>query len=309
MHLFSGTSHPALGSMLAKELKTSPGKIILKRFSCGECYVKYEESVRGKEVYILSCPGHDPDKDLVELFLMCQAAKLSFANRVHVILPNFPYSRQDRVSQPREPISAKLIAHLLEGSGADHVITLTLHSDQIQGFFSIPVDVLDARQIFASYFQKKNLRNPVIVSPDAGGAKQAKKFADTLGADLAIMHKTRSEHSKAQIMEVVGDVKGHTCILYDDMIDTGGSMISAAQALIQRGAEKDIYVAAAHPIFSGDAISKFKNAGFHEVVVTDSLPITATFPSLNVLPIAPLLANVIRHIERGESVTEIYNEE
>lgn len=306
MHLFAGTSHPALGKALAKELKVTLGRITLKRFSCGECYAKFEESVRGKEVYILSCPGRDPDEDLMELFLMCQAAKLSFANRVHVILPNFPYSRQDRVAEPREPISAKLIAHLLEESGADHVITLTLHSDQIQGFFSIPVDVLDARAIFATYFQKKKLKDPVVVSPDTGGAKQAKKFADVLGAALAIMHKTRSEHSKAQIVEVVGDVKERTCILYDDMIDTGGSMISAKQALLKRGARRDVYVAATHAIFSGAAVQKLKKAGFKEIVVTDSVPALLNFPGLNILPIAPLLANVIRHIERGESVTEIY---
>jgi len=306
MHLFTGSSHPALAKALSGELKVRLGRMTVKRFSCGECYVKFEESVRGKEVYILSCPGRDPDEDLMELFLICQAAKLSFAHRVHVILPSFPYSRQDRVAEPREPISAKLIAYLLETSGADHVITLTLHSDQIQGFFTIPVDVLDARPIFAEYFRKKKLKNPIVVSPDTGGAKQAKKFADILVADLAIMHKTRSEHNKAEILEVVGDVSGRTCILYDDMIDTGGSMISAKHALIKRGALKDIYVAATHPIFSGSAVNNLKKAGFKEVVITDSMTLPSTFPGLKILPIAPLLANVIRHIEKGESVTEIY---
>lgn len=306
MHLFTGSSHPALAEALSKELGITLGHITVKRFSCGECYVKFEESIRGKDVYLLQAPGVSPDESLMELFLMCQAAKLSFAHRVHVIIPSFPYSRQDRVAEPREPISAKLTAHLLEESGADHLITLTLHSDQIQGFFSIPVDVLDARSIFADYFRRKKLHDLVVVSPDTGGAKQAKKFADVLGADLAIMHKTRSEHSKAEIVEVVGEVSERTCILYDDMIDTGGSMISAKQALLKRGASKDVYVAATHPIFSGSAIAKLKNAKFKEIVVSDSIPIQKPFPSLKILPIAPLLAKVIRHIERGESVTKIY---
>jgi ribose-phosphate pyrophosphokinase len=155
MHLFAGSSHPALSASLAKELGMELGKITLKRFSSGECYVKFDESVRGQDVYIVQATGLNPHDDLFELFLMCQAARLSFASNIHVILPYFPYARQDRVSEPREPISAKLMASLLEEAGADHIITMNLHSDQIQGFFSVPVDVLDARPIFAKYFQAK----------------------------------------------------------------------------------------------------------------------------------------------------------
>jgi ribose-phosphate pyrophosphokinase len=307
MHLFAGSSHPSLASALAKELRVPLGKVELKAFSCGERYVRYLESVRGREVYLLQTATLDPDECLLELFLMCQAAKLSFAKVVHVVLPHFPYARQDRVASPREPISAKLIAHLLEESGADHVITLDLHSDQIQGFFSIPVDALDARPAFAAYFKQKNLKDPVIVSPDAGGAKRAKKFADLLGADLAIMHKSRPVHSSAEIIEAVGDIKGRTCILFDDMIDTGGSLLSAKRALLERGANRDVYAAATHGIFSGKALGNLARAKFKEVVVTDSLPQKPrAFSSLRVLPIAPLLAEVIRHIERGQSVTEIY---
>lgn len=310
MHLFAGSSHPALAKKLAQELKIPLGKVLLKAFSCGERYVKYLESVRGKDVYILQTATLEPDVCLIELYLMCQAARLSFAKSVHVVFPHFAYARQDRVAEPREPISAKLIAHLLEESGADHVITLDLHSAQIQGFFSIPVDSLDARPIFAHYFKNKNLANPVVVSPDAGGAKRAKKFADMIGADLAIMHKGRPQHQKAEIIEVVGDIEGHTCILFDDMIDTGGSLVSAAQALHKRGANKDIYAAATHAIFSGNAIANLKAAKFKEVVVTDSVPVNKkAFPGLKILPIAPMLAEVIRHIELGESVTDIYKHE
>lgn len=305
MHLFAGSSHPALSTALAKELGTDLGTIDLKKFESGEHYVKYLESVRGKDVYLVQSTGKDPHDALFELFLMCQAARLSFASTVHVILPYFPYARQDRVSEPREPISAKLMARLLEESGAQHVITLNLHSDQIQGFFSVPVDVLDARPIFAKYFEKK-LKNPVVVSPDIGGAKQAKKFADQMKADLAIMHKTRSGHHKAEIIDLVGDVKGRTCILFDDMIDTAGTLVTAKETLLKFGADKDVYVAATHPVFSGPAIERLKAAKFAEVVVSDSIPVTENFEGLTILPIAPLLAEVIRHIESKQSVTDIY---
>lgn len=306
MNLFAGSSHPALAESIAKELGVKLGSITLKKFSCGESYVKFEESVRGKDVYLLQTGTNKVNEDLVELFLMCQAAKLSFAHTVHVIMPHFPYDRQDRVAEPREPISAKLIAHLLEESGADHVITIDLHSDQVQGFFSIPVDALDARPIFAKYFREKNIKDPVVVSPDAGGAKRAKKFSDMLGADLVIMHKSRPMHHEAQIIEIVGVVEGRTCILFDDMIDTAGSLVSAKEALVNRGANPGVYAAATHPIFSGPAIERLAEAQFEEVVVVDTIPQDKkAFKGLTVLPIAAHLAQVIRHIERGESVTQI----
>lgn len=307
MNIFAGSTHPALASSLAQELGIPLGKILLKHFASGECYVKYEQSVRGQEVYLLQAPGVDPHEALFELFLMCQAAKLSFASHVHIILPYFPYSRQDRVSEPREPISAKLMASLLQQAGADHIITLNLHSDQIQGFFSVPVDVLDARPIFAKYFKSK-LDRPVVVSPDVGGAKQAKKFADQMGADLAIMQKNRTGHHEAQILEVVGSVEGRTCILFDDMIDTAGTLCTAKAALIEKGAHPDVYVAATHALFSGPAIERLKEAKFKEVVVTDSIPQKHQFEGLTVLPIAPLLAEVIQHIESKQSVTDIYKD-
>ncbi len=306
MHLFSGSSHPALATSLAKELGIPLGKVTLKAFSSGEHYVKYGESVRGKEVFLLQTGTLRPNEDVVELFLMCQAAKLSFAKKVHVILPHFPYARQDRVTEPREPISAKLMAHLLEESGADHVMVLDMHSDQIQGFFSIPADALTARSLFADYFRGKKLKDPVVVAPDVGGTKRAKKFADLLGADLAILHKTRPAHQEVEIQEVVGDIQGRTCIIFDDMIDTGGTPVSAKKALLERGADEEIYAAATHAVFSGSAIERLKEAAFTEVVVTDSLPLDPkAFPGLRILPIAPLLAKVAMHVEKGESVTDM----
>lgn len=306
MHLFAGSSHPLLARAVAKKLGVPLGKVVIKPFSCGERYVKFEESIRGKSVYILQTGTKNPNEDLMELFLMCQAAKLSFAKTVHVILPHFPYARQDRVALPREPISAKLVAHLLEESGADHVITMDLHSDQIQGFFQIPVDSLDARSILAQHFKKKKLKNVTVVAPDAGGAKRAKKFADLVGAELAVMHKHRTAHHKAQILEVVGNIEHRTCIIFDDMIDTGSTLAPAREALVKRGAHKDVYVAVTHPIFSGDVLKNLRNAKFKEIVVTDSIPVDPkSLPELTVLSIAPFLADVVEHVEKGQSVTGI----
>ncbi len=307
MHFFAGSSHPALAKALAKELNTTLGKITLKHFNCGERYVRYEESIRGKEVFLLQT-GANPNEDMMELFLMIQAAKLSFAKAVHVILPHFPYARQDRVALPREPISAKLIAHLLEASGADHVITVDLHSDQIQGFFQVPVDALDARMVLAKYVKEKNLKDVTVVAPDAGGAKRAKKFADLIGAELAVMHKHREAHHKAQILEVAGDIDGRTCIIFDDMIDTGSTLAPAREALIQRNANKDVYAAVTHPVFSGKAVENLSKAGFKEVIVTDTMPTEGkTFKGLTVLSIAPLLAEVINNVVTGQSVTKMYS--
>jgi ribose-phosphate pyrophosphokinase len=295
MQLFAGSSHTTLAESLAKALGVPLGKRTIKRFSSGECYVKFDESVRGQEVYILQAPGRGPDETLMETFMLCQAAKLSFAASVHVILPHFSYARQDRIAESHEPISAKLVADLLQAAGADHLITLHLHSDQVQGFFSIPVDVLDSRALFATYIKTLNLSHPIVVSPDVGGAKQAKKFADILGADLAILHKVRSGHSAADVKDVIGDVSGRTCILFDDIIDTGSSLLPAKEALLKHGANPDIYAAATHGLFSGPGIERLTAAGFAKVMITDSIPNDpATFPGLTILPIAPTLAEVIR---------------
>lgn len=307
MNLFSGSSHPALAQAVASEFGCTLGKVALKAFNCGERYVRYQESIRGKDIYILQTGTRNPNEDLMELFLMCQAAKLSFAKSVHVVLPHFPYARQDRVAEPREPISAKLMATLLEQAGADHIITLDLHSEQIQGFFNIPVDALDGRPVFAEYLTSKKLKDPVVVAPDAGGAKRAKKLADLMGADLAIMHKNRTAHHQAEILEVVGNIQGRTCIIFDDIIDTAGTLAKAKEALVKRGALPDVYAVATHAVFSGNAIKNLVEANFKEVIVTDSMPVDPSIlKGLKILTIAPMLATVIRHIESGVSVTDIY---
>ncbi len=305
--IFSGSSHPELSKELAKALKKKPGEIKLSDFSCGEKYVVLEQTVRGQEVFILqTCRDQFVNDDYMELFLMINAAKLSFATKVHVIIPHFGYARQDKVHVPREPISAKVMADLLVTSGADHVITFELHSDQNQAFFDVPVDNVIVHRLFSDYFKKKKLKNITVVSPDAGGAKNAKRFADDLGAPIAILHKARPEHNKSVVTHVVGEVKGRTCIVYDDMIDTGGTVANAAEALRKQGANKDLYLAATHPIFSGSATKRLSKAGYKEVVVTNTIPLPKEkkFKGLKQISIAPLLANIISSVTQHKSASK-----
>jgi len=307
--IFVGSSHKELAKEVAKEVKKDLGKLTLSTFSCGEKYVKLDETVRGQDVFIIqTCRDQWVNEDFMELFLMINAAKLSFARKVHVIIPHFGYARQDKVHLPREPISAKLMADLVVQSGADHVITFALHADQTQAFFDVPVDNINVHKLFADYFKKKNLKDVVVVSPDAGGAKNSKKLADDLGVPIAILHKSRPMHNEAVTTHVVGDVVGKTCIIYDDMIDTAGSVIAAHKALIQAGAKKDIYLAATHAIFSGPAKKRFDQAGFKEVIVTDTLPIEKEkkFTGLKQISVAPLLAGVIGSVTNQQSVSKLF---
>lgn len=307
--IFSGSSHQELAEEIAKVLKTPLGKIKLSTFSCGEKYIALEQTIRGQEVFLIqTCRDQLVNEDYMELFLMINAAKLSFAEKVHVILPHFGYARQDKVHIPREPISAKIMADLLVTAGADHVITFELHSDQNQAFFDVPVDNIMLHHLFADYFKKKKLKDITVVSPDAGGAKNAKKFADDLGgAPIAILHKTRPGHNQSAVTHVVGDVKERTCIVYDDMIDTAGSVANAYEALKKQGA-KDCYLAASHPIFSGPAIERLSKAGYTEVVVTNTIPLPKEkqFKNLKQLSVAPLLANIIASITQHKSVSKLF---
>ncbi len=307
--IFSGSSHPQLAEAVAQAAKKSLGKIKLSNFSCGEKYIMLEESVRGHEVFIIqTCRDQMVNEDLMELFLMINTAKQSFAEKVHVIIPHMGYARQDKVHAPREPISSKLIADLLVKSGADHIITFQLHADQAQAFFDVPVDNIMVHKLLAGHFIKKNLENITVVSPDAGGAKNAKKFADQLGATLAILHKSRPAHNQAITTHVVGDVKDRTCIIYDDMVDTGGSVVAARQALLNSGANEEMYLAATHAIFSGPAHERLSQAGFEEVVVTDSLPLgpEKQFDGLVQIGLGPLIGSVIHSIAEDKSVSSLF---
>jgi len=282
--------------------------MVIKRFACNEIYTKVGETVRGKNVFIVQTATQDVNEDYMELFLLCDTMKRSFAKSVHVVLPHFGYSRQDRISEPRETVSAKLIADLIVKSGADHIVTFTLHSDQIQGFFDIPVDNINAQKLFVDYFKKKNLRDAVVVSPDAGGAKSAKNFAVQLGFPLAILHKSRPRHNVSEVTHVVGDVRNKVPIIYDDIIDTAGSVCTAKEALVQAGALDKVYLAATHPVFSNPATERLEKANFKEVVVTNSIPISPEkqLSNLKVLSLAPLIAKVIQNITKEKSVSNLY---
>lgn len=305
--LFAGSSHPALAQSVADELGIPLSPMTTTRFSCGEMYVKYEASLRGKDVYLLQTgrTGHMND-DMIELMMMIDAARQSFAASITVVLPYMPYSRQDKIHAAREGISAKLMANLIVGAGADHVITLHLHADQIQGFFGCPVDNLNPRRLLAAYFKAKNLPDPVVVSPDAGGAKDAKKFANMIGAKLCILHKQRPEHNVSEVTHVVGDVVNKTPILVDDMVDTAGSVCGAKEAIISAGSRPEVYLCATHAIFSGPAVERLSTAKFAEIVTTDSLPVATPPTNYKVLSVAGLIADVIRNSSQGLSVSQLH---
>lgn len=309
LKLFAGSSHPALAQEIARYLKMEVSETKSMRFANGEIYIRPVESVRGDDVFVIQTCTDRVNEELMELFILLDSLKRSFSGKIHVVIPHYGYARQDRVAQPREPITAKLVADLISAAGADHVITMALHSDQEQGFFNFPVDNLNPRKLFVDYFKKKKIKDLIIVSTDAGGAKDVKKIADMCGVDFALVHKTRPKANVSEVLHVVGDVEGRTCLIYDDMIDTGGSVVNAAKALRDRGANKDMYLAAVHPVFSDPAIERLKEAKFKEVVVSNTIPLPAgkRFPGLTVLSVAPLLAQIIENVHESKSVTKVFD--
>lgn len=305
--IFSGSSHPRLAEEIAKILHVKLEEMKITRFASNEIYARPEHTLRGSDVYIVQTCTENVNEELMELFIIIDSLKRSFAGKIHVVMPHYGYARQDRVATPREPITAKLVADLISAAGADHVITMMLHSDQEQGFFDFPVDNLSTYKLFANYFKKKKLKDLTVVAPDTGATKQAKRFADLIGAELAILHKTRPTHNVSEVTQVVGDVTDKTCVIFDDMVDTAGTVVNGKEALIKRGANPDMYMAATHGVFSDPAITRLKAAKFKEVVVTNTIPMNADkqFPGLVVLSAAPLLAKTIEHVHRCKSVTSV----
>lgn len=291
--LFSGTSHPKLAESIAKRYNLTLGKCEIKKFSCGETYVKLNERARGEECFILQTTTSQVNDELMELFLLVDALKRHDAARVTAIIPHFSYARQDRRAAMGEPISAQLVATLLVASGITHAITFDLHSDQIEGFFTIPVDNLHCYQLFADYFANKSLPDPIIVVPDTGAAKLGSRLSRAINSPMAILHKTRPAHQEVARTHLVGDVKGKTVILFDDMIDTAGSILAAKEAVIAHGAREEVYVAATHAIFSGPAYERLESANFAEIIVTDTIPLAHKLPNINVLSVVELLEKVI----------------
>jgi ribose-phosphate pyrophosphokinase len=306
MRLFCGSSHLELGEKIAAELGIELGRLFLSKFSCGENYARIEESIRGIEAYIIqSISSTSPNDDYMELFLIMDALKRSSASRIHVIIPHFGYARQDKKSAPREPISSRLMADLLSAVGFDRLMTMDLHSDQIQGFFSQPVDHLTAMPLFVDYFKKKNIPDLVVVSPDTGRAKFSKKLSDKIGAELAIMHKTRPDHNVAEITNVVGNVKDKNLLIVDDMVDTAGSVTSGLKPLKELGC-KDIYLATTHPVFSGPAYERLEASCLKEIIVTDTMPLKKVLPNMTVLSAAPMLAEAITRNYENRSISSLF---
>lgn len=308
--LFSGRSNPVLGEKIADKLGIQLGDIALKTFSNGEIYARYRENIRGSDLFLVQSLSTPVNDSFVELLIMIQAARLASARRITAVMPWLGYCRQDKKSAGREPITAKLVADMLQVAGADRVLTMDLHTGQVQGFFDIPVDHMTALSISSSYFKMmgKGPDEMVVVSPDVGGVKRAKKFADKLGADLAILTKARPEHNVAEITQVIGDVKGKIAIMVDDMIDTAGTIAEGAKALIDGEGTLEVYATATHPVLSGPAYERLEQSPVKEVVVTDTLPLNPDKKTskIKVLSIASILADTIQSVFRDESVSRLF---
>jgi ribose-phosphate pyrophosphokinase len=310
--VFSGRSHPELAGRIADHLGVELGHIELTSFANGETYCRYLESIRGADLFLVQT-GCDPvDRNVMELLLMIQAAKLASAKRITAVIPWFPYSRQDRKAQPREPISGRLVADMLQLAGADRVLTMDLHAGQIQGFFTIPVDHMTALRMFVRHFRDLGLHGEGVVSvaPDAGRAKVAVRFAEMIEADFAIMNKTRPRHDVAAVTEITGRVRDKIAIVGDDMITTGGTLLAGAKALKEHGAT-DVWVFATHGIFAGDSLQRFGEADLAGIVVTDTVPIDPLRrpDNMQVLSVGELLADTIMNVFADDSVSAIFGGE
>jgi len=308
--VFSGRSNPDLAAKIADKLDITLGGVQLKTFANGEIYARYEENVRGSDMFIVQSPSDDINSELMELLIMIQAAQLASARRITAVMPYYPYSRQDKKSAAREPITARLVATLLEAARVDRVLSMDLHQGQIQGFFEIPVDHMTAVPILADYFKYKDFDDTplVAVSADAGGVKLAKRFINrNPGCDLAVLTKMRPDHNRAETMHFIGDVNGKIAIIVDDMIDTAGSIVSAVDTLYDNGA-KEVYVTATHGIFSGPAYERIRESAVKEVVVTDTVHVEVgpDDPKVRVLSVADILARTIKNVFEDESVSEIF---
>jgi ribose-phosphate pyrophosphokinase len=310
--VFSGRSHPDLANSIAEKLGVELGDVDLKTFANDETYCRYLESIRGADVFLVQTGCPPVDKNLMELVLMIQAAKLASAKRITAVIPWFPYARQDRKAKPREPISARLVADMLQLAGVDRVLTMDLHAGQIQGFFTIPVDHMTALQLFATHFRDLGLTGDgvVAVAPDAGRAKHAVRFAEMIEGSFAIMHKMRPEHERAEITEVTGKVRDKIAIVGDDVTITGGTLIAGAEALKEHGA-KEVNVFVTHALLSDDALEQIGDSEIDRIVVTDSVPVDIRRQpdNMTVLSVSGLLAEAIMNVFADDSVSAIFGGE
>lgn len=308
MKVFAGSSNPGLAGEIADYLKIDLGRSVLERFSDGEIHFYIDENVRGEDVFIIQTGSADASFHLMELFLMIDAFKRASAERITIVMPYYCYARQDWKDRPRVPISARLVADLLEKAGADRVLTMDLHSPQIQGFFSIPVDNLMAAPVLAGYIQGLGLENLTIVSPDAGGVGRARVFAKRMEAKLAIIDKRRPAPNVAKVLNVIGEVKGQNVVIFDDMVDTAGTLVLSVEALIREGAQK-VFAACTHPVLSGAAVEKIEKSALEKLYVTNTIPLTERAKActkIQVLSVAGLFGEAIRRINEGSSVSSLF---
>jgi len=306
--LFSGRANPKLAEEIAEYLGTTVGPIVIKNFADGEIYVQVQESIRGDDVFIIQPTCNPVSQNTMELLIMIDAFKRASAKTITAVIPYFGYARQDRKTSGREAITAKLIADLLTTAGATRVVALDLHSGQIQGFFNILVDNIFATMVLVDYIQKKNLDSNelVVVSPDVGGVRRTRYFAKEMNCPLAIIDKRRDKHNEAIAQYVIGDVKDKKCILFDDMIDTAGTICEAVRLLKKEGA-KEIYVCAVHPVFSAPALERLENAPIEEVIVTNTIPLPENAPSkITQLSVAQILGEAISRIHDDESISQLF---
>lgn len=305
--IIAGSSHPELAKKVAKKLNIPLTPVIIKKFPNSEIYIRIEEKVRGDDVFIIQTMGDNVNDSLMELLIMIDALKRSSARRINLICPNIAYSRQDRRTRSHEPISAKLVANLITKAGADRLVTLDLHADQIQGFYDIPVDHLVGYPLIAKYIKTKKYSDLVVVAPDIGAAKKTHKMADLLGVPIAIVDKVRKQHSQCEVSHVVGDVKGKTALLFDDMVDGGGSIAGAAEAVKKYGAKK-IIIAATHAFLNGEAVNRLKNSAANQIIFLDSVPIPKEkrFKGMTIISIASLLSKIIKRVHTERSLGDLF---
>ncbi|WP_114796945.1 ribose-phosphate pyrophosphokinase [Gaiella occulta] len=306
--LVSGRSNPDLARDIAKLLGCELGQVTIKTFANGETYCRYEESIRGADMFIVQTASIPVDQHLMELLIMINAAKLASAKRITAVIPWYFYVRQDKKSRPREPITAKLVADLLQTAGADRVLTMDLHAGQVQGFFEIPVDHMTAVPMFAQYIRDLNLGEGLAaVSPDTGRAKLASKFAEMIGGDLVILNKVRPAHNEAKVTTVIGDVEGKVAVMTDDVVDTAGTLVAGATALKEAGAVR-VYACATHGLFNGPALERIAASQIDKLVVTDTVPIDllAKPDNVEVLSVAGILAETIHNVFSDDSVSAIF---
>lgn len=308
LRLFTGNANPALAEEIARCLGVELGAAKVKSFSDGEIGIVIEESVRGADAFVLQPTCTPVNDNLMELLILIDALLRASVNRITAVIPYYGYARQERKTRARDPISAKLVANLITAAGADRVVTMDLHAGAIQGFFDLPVDHLLGIPIFAKYYCEKGLEDPVVVSPDIGGVTRSRELAERIGARLAIVDKRRPAPNVSEIMRIIGEVEGCPVIIVDDMIDTGGTVVQAAEALLKEGA-KEVYACCTHPVLSGTAAEKIARSLLKELVVTNTIPLPPEkqFPKIKVLSVAPLFGEAIRRIHEGLSVSELFD--